>query len=213
MCRWLIIGAVASFFLSGLATAESRATANSVHVLHAGYDYYKDDVLRVGSTITLVRGNGVIAVSDPGMIIDRALLINSLAKENVQLVDVTHVFVSHHHIDHTLHLGLFPNAEVIDYGNIYKNDVWLEHSGDYEIAKGIRVLATPGHTHEDASLLVTTAKGLVAITHVWWHDDMTPQIDPFAEDASALISSRKKIIQNADWIIPGHGAMFKNPKK
>ena len=28
-----------------------------------------------------------------------------------------------------------------------------------------------------------------------------------------LINSRKKILQIADWIIPGHGKMFKNPEK
>jgi len=33
----------------------------------------------------------------------------------------------------------------------------------------------------------------------------------FLADKDQLIESRKKILEIADWIIPGHGKMFKNP--
>ena len=40
-----------------------------------------------------------------------------------------------------------------------------------------------------------------------------PEIDPYAADLKILAESRKKVAGLADWIIPGHGKMFKNKQK
>lgn len=191
----------------------TNKAANSVHIIQSGYDYYKNNELHVASSITLIKSSSTIVVTDPGMTANRQVIIDRLLALEVKLTDVTHIFVSHHHIDHTLHLGIFPNAVVVDYASVYDKDLWLEHNGNFKIAPGIVVIATPGHTEEDASLLVTTDKGVYAITHAWWHQDMTPVIDPFAEDKLLLTKSRKQLLLQADWIIPGHGKAFKNPKK
>lgn len=196
------------------ATApEGENTSNKVFIIQSGYDYVKDDELHVASSIALIVSETAIVISDPGMTANRKAIKELLLKKNLKLTDVTHVFVSHHHIDHTLQLGLFPNAVVVDYASIYENDIWREHNGNYTIAPGIRVIATPGHTHEDASLLVETKEGVYAITHTWWHDDMTPIIDPYAEHVESLKKSRKIILKQADWIFPGHGKLFENPHK
>jgi hypothetical protein len=42
---------------------------------------------------------------------------------------------------------------------------------------------------------------------------MTPDKDPIAWNQAKLDESRHKIITMADWIIPGHGKMVKNPRK
>ena len=83
----------------------------------------------------------------------------------------------------------------------------------YAIAPGITVLRTPGHTEEDASLVVETAEGTYVLTHLWWLDDMTPETDPIAWKQEALDASRAKVVAIADWIIPGHGKAFRNPRK
>jgi len=36
--------------------------------------------------------------------------------------------------------------------------------------------------------------------------------DPFVKDKVALMNSRKKLLEIADYIIPGHGKMFKVEK-
>ena len=43
---------------------------------------------------------------------------------------MTHVFLSHHHPDHTVNIALFPNAEVVDFWARYRDDLWLDHDGD-----------------------------------------------------------------------------------
>lgn len=61
-------------------------------------------------------------------------------------------------------------------------------------------------------------KVLVAGDVFWWMDDEKQELDinksdPFTQNRKALLKSRQKVLKIADWIIPGHGKMFKNPKK
>ena len=85
--------------------------------------------------------------------------------------------------------------------------------GGYEMSPGVKVLWTPGHTEEDASLLVETAEGIYVLTHLWSLPDMTTEEDPLACNQAKLEKSRHKIVPLADWIIPGYGQLFKNPRK
>ena len=95
---------------------------------------------------------------------------------------VTHVFLSHHHPDHTINIALFPNAEVVDFWARYRDDLWLDHDGDgYRLAPNSELWLTPGHTEEDATLVVTADDGVYAMTHLWWHADRTPEIDPLGD--------------------------------
>ena len=82
--------------------------------------------------------------------------------------------------------------------------------GSVKIAPGV---ATRGHTNEDMTLFVETAQGVYAITHAWGHTDMTPEVDPYAEAPQALKTSRERILEMADWVVPGHGGVFRNPSQ
>lgn len=82
----------------------------------------------------------------------------------------------------------------------------------------IRVVKTPGHSPEHASLLVPTAEGkvLVGADIFWWAEGVKPTLDldfpdEFASDMDKLKESRKKALEIADWVIPGHGKIFKVP--
>src|SRR5262245_41903963 len=99
----------------------------SVNLLHAGYA--RDDG-RVGSSIVLVRAADAWIVTDPGMVASRSRILDPLAALEVDPKDVTHVFLSHHHPDHTINIGLFPNAEVVDFWARYRDDLWLDVPGD-----------------------------------------------------------------------------------
>jgi glyoxylase-like metal-dependent hydrolase (beta-lactamase superfamily II) len=68
---------------------------------------------------------------------------------------------------------------------------------------------TPGHTEQDASLIVEADDGVYAMTHCWWHGDRTPEIDPFCRDQAVLAGSRQRLLEAADVIVPGHGAPFR----
>ena len=105
---------------------------------------------------------------------------------------------------------LFPNAEVVDFWARYIGDLWLDHDGDgYRLSPHAQLWLTPGHTEEDASLVVEAVDGVYAMTHCWWHGDRTPEIDPFCPDQAVLDGSRRRLLEVADVIVPGHGAPFR----
>ena len=174
-------------------------------MLHAGYT---GD--RVGSSVVLVRDGDALIVVDPGMVARRSLILDPLAALGVAPEAVTHVFLSHHHPDHTINVALFPNAEVVDFWARYRDDLWLDHDGDgHHLAPNSELWLTPGHTQEDATLVVTADDAVYAMTHLWWHADRTPQIDPLGDDHAAIEAGRARILAAADVVIPGHGPAFR----
>ena len=180
-----------------------------VHVLHAGY---AGD--RVGSSVVLVRDGDALIVADPGMVARRPLILEPLAALGVEPESVSHVFLSHHHPDHTINIALFPAAEVVDFWARYVGDQWLDHDGDcYRLAAHSQLWLTPGHTDQDASLIVEADDGTYAMTHAWWRGDRTPEIDPLATDQASLEVSRTRILAGADIVIPGHGAPFRTGRR
>jgi len=177
----------------------------SVHLLHAGY---AGD--RVGSSIVLVRDADALIVVDPGMVARRSLILDPLRELGVTPEAVTHVFLSHHHPDHTVNIALFPNAEVVDFWARYKDDLWLDHDGEgHRLSPKAELWLTPGHTEEDASLVVEADDGVYALTHLWWRTDRTPEIDPVAPDQAVLEEHRRRVLVAADIVIPGHGEPFR----
>lgn len=178
----------------------------TLHVLHTGY--VRDD--GVASTVTLVLDGEAVIVVDPGMVAERGLIIGPLREHGLDVEQVTHVVLTHHHPDHGINVGLFPNAEVVDFWARYRGDQWLDHEGEgYRVSDHAVLMMTPGHTAEDLTFLVGTDEGVVACTHAWWREDRTPQLDPLAEDQAALELSRARILAEADVVVPGHGSPFR----
>ena len=177
----------------------------SVHLLQAGYDEE-----RTGASISLVRDGDAIIVVDPGLVAHRSRILDPLAALGVAAEDVTTVFITHHHPDHTVNIALFPNAEVVDFASRYRDDLWLDHEGDgYRLSPNATLWLTPGHTEEDATLLVGADDAVYALTHLWWHGDRTPLVDPYAPDQEILEANRVRVLAAADIIIPGHGGPFR----
>ena len=177
----------------------------TVDLLHAGYA-----ADRVASSVVLVRDADARIVVDPGMVSHRRVILDPLKALGVDPDSVTHVFLSHHHPDHTINVALFPNAEVVDFWARYVADEWLDHDGDgYRLSPRTQLWLTPGHTDEDASLIVEADDAVYAMTHAWWRGDRTPEIDPYSPDQAVLEASRARILKTADIVIPGHGEPFR----
>jgi glyoxylase-like metal-dependent hydrolase (beta-lactamase superfamily II) len=177
----------------------------TVHVLHPGY---AGD--RVGSTVSLVGDGDALIVVDPGMVARRAAILDPLGELGIATDAVTHVFLTHHHPDHSINVALFPNAEVVDFWARYRADEWLDHDGDgWRPSPNTELWLTPGHTEEDATLIVDADDGRWAMTHLWWRADRTPEIDPLAADQAALERNRARVLAAVDWVVPGHGAPFR----
>src|SRR5262245_33103973 len=179
-----------------------KANTATFDVLTAGY-YERG----VASTVALLRDHDVIVVVDPGMVADRALILDPLHALGVRPHEVTDVVFSHHHPDHTINAAMFPEARYHDHWAIYQNDVWTSRDAEgFELSPSIKLIRTPGHSAEDITTLVSTADGIAAFTHVWW-DGHGPSEDPYA-DMERLHASRARVLAVAGVVIPGHGPAF-----
>jgi glyoxylase-like metal-dependent hydrolase (beta-lactamase superfamily II) len=185
--------------------ADTPAPAK-VDILTVGYA----EPASVAGTVGLVRDGDRIIVVDPGMVRSRSLILDPIARLGLAPNDVTHVFVSHHHLDHTVNIALFPNAEIVDFRSARRDDHVDSHQGEgYELGPNTTVWVTPGHSPQDASLVVDTAEGRQAFTHLWWRSDRTPEVDPYSNDPDALARNRHRLLEGVDIVIPGHGAPFR----
>ena len=163
----------------------------------------------VASTCSLVRDGDAVIVVDPGLAPSQSAILNPLRAFGLEPGQVTDVVLSHHHPDHALNVALFPAARVHDHWAIYDfagrwDDV---ESEGRVLAPSVRLLRTPGHSAEDISTMVGTPEGIVVFTHLWW-TDAKPVEDPYAPDPAVLHASRRRGLELADVIVPGHGPAF-----
>ena len=163
---------------------------------------------RVTSTVSLVIDPPRVVVIDPGMVPSQRVILEPLAVAGFTPDLVTDVIISHHHPDHTMNVGLFPEAQVHDYWAVYHHDQWLDRPAEgRQVSPHVRLIETPGHTREDITTLVATPEAVVAFTHLWWHSD-GPELDPYATDQSAVERGRRRVMEVAGLVVPGHGAPF-----
>jgi len=193
-----------------------------IKVLIEGYAKKLKKGWVASSTTCLVTTEDKKIITDPGC--NRKKLLEALNKEGLTTDDIDYVFLSHCHPDHILLAGIFGKAKFVTFDTnlIYDKDPMLQFD-KYVLGKGIEIIETPGHVLEHLSFLVDTLEGRVAIAGdvIWWVEGEKQVFDINQKDRSQakgmnikdLIESRKKILKLADWIIPGHGKMFKNPRK
>jgi glyoxylase-like metal-dependent hydrolase (beta-lactamase superfamily II) len=158
-------------------------------------------------TITLIKDKEIIMVVDPGSLKSQQILVDKLKEEGLRIKDVNWVCISHSHIDHYRNIGMFPDAKTLEYWGIWYEDKvedWKE-----QFTEDIKIIKTPGHNYDGITLLVKTKKGIIAIVGDLFWKEYLPKDDPYASDKKKLEESRKKILEIADYIIPGHGKMFK----
>lgn len=182
-----------------------------VKVLLTGYTSGETGEGRSCSTITLVKDHGITMIVDPGTSESQQVIIDKLKAEGVGLKDVNVVFITHSHMDHYRNIGMFPDAKALDYWGWWTNDVWEDCDGN--VTDDIKIIKTPGHNYDGVTLLVKTKQGTIAICgDVFWKEG-EPKDDPYATDKKKLEESRKMVLEMADYIIPGHGKMFKVEKR
>ena len=159
-------------------------------------------------TISLVKDKNIVMVVDPGVLSSQQILIDKLKKEGLTTDDVNMVCITHSHIDHYRNIGMFSKAKTLEYFGLWDNEEvedWLE-----QFTENIQILRTPGHDYTGITLLVTTEIGKIAICgDVFWQEN-SPGNDIYASDQRELKKSRELVLKMADWIIPGHGPMYKS---
>jgi glyoxylase-like metal-dependent hydrolase (beta-lactamase superfamily II) len=162
----------------------------------------------VASSCTLIRDGDRAIVVDPGMAESADAILAPLRALGVTPEAVTEVVLGHHHPDHTIHAGHFPNAAIHDHWAIYRGTDWEDSECDGRVISPSVVLArTPGHTAQDLAVIVGTPDGIVVCSHSFFNGSTTVE-DEDPDDAEALHASRAAILEIADRIIPGHGPAF-----
>lgn len=181
-----------------------------VIVLRTGYFEMIDEKgCKAVCTISLVKDEKVNVLVDTGNVGEQEEIKNALKKFNLSVNDINFIVITHYHPDHIGNNCMFPDATFIDAVETFKGDTFTFFEDEYKITDEIKVIRTPGHySNDDCSVIVKTEKGIIAITgDLFWkgQDDLPP----FIFNKNQLVRTRRKIIKLADYIVPGHGNIFK----
>lgn len=164
-------------------------------------------------TTTLIQANGLNIVVDPGNVSNALQLKKALKKYGLLPRDIHLVINSHNHPDHAGANFLLARAVVIDGESLNQGDefVFYNNKIPLTLAPEVSLIATPGHTATDCSVLIKTKKGIIAVVgDLFWRSQQDKLI--WVEYPRKLKTSQAKILKLADYIIPGHGKMFKIKK-
>jgi glyoxylase-like metal-dependent hydrolase (beta-lactamase superfamily II) len=173
---------------------------------------------RAAGTVTLVRGepNVVVDTGDPWQ---RNEILDALASQDLDPADIQVVVNTHGHLDHVGNNNLFPHATFLLDTDVARHGEYWTHDfarGPFLIepisaGEPIAVVATPGHTDHDLTVMVRTPRGLVAIAgDLFEHagDDRDGSWRRWSRDAERQLASRANVLELADFIVPGHGDIF-----
>lgn len=202
-----------------------------------------------GSTVTYVETDKKIIVdtgfeqesdlSDENINKNGSALKRALKDFGIKPKDIDMVFITHLHRDHFGNLGVFKHSEIVASEPALKLLPGIRGAKDGEVlADGVRVMYTPGHTADHASLVLDTERlryrkqtgaaggsilgignvriavaGDAIVTPGHFIMDKAWAHNPDLYSMEQSIESMNKIIEVADFIVPGHGGIFKNVRK
>jgi glyoxylase-like metal-dependent hydrolase (beta-lactamase superfamily II) len=181
---------------------------------------YPDEQREIICTTTLIRGEGIHILVDPGWRDEpllAALAERCLAPEQIDLIYVTHL-----HPDHFRSARLFPEARWLAYGPEIEHwrDKIAEVDHDIlarlepvhaEVHADVHIVPTPGHTMQHTSVLFQSGgrRILIAADALLcreYYEHRT--VHPISEDAELALRSLAEAGEMADTIIPGHDAPY-----
>lgn len=184
-----------------------------------------------GSTVTLIEAEKKILV-DTGFDYEfldgkknkkenARILTKALDDNGVKPDDIDMVFITHWHKDHFGNSDIFNKARIMVARplaeRLNKTDLIGLKDND-EIASGVKIQFTPGHTIDHASLIVETKfagiktrvgiAGDCIISHSYFHSGKIWKYNSDFYDEKAAGESALRLINASDIVIPGHGVPF-----
>lgn len=192
-----------------------------VKVLFDGFSKAVKGGTMANCSCTLITGPLNIIV-DTMTAWDGSKLLNALHDNNISPQNINWVICTHGHSDHIGCNYLFPLAKHVVGYCISEKEFYADHdfsSGkELVIDDCLKIIPTPGHTLQDVSVIVETFdKGIVAITGDLFENQDDVNDDNIwkaagSDNEELQQENRQKILDMADWIVPGHGPMFQVKK-
>lgn len=197
-----------------------------------------------GSTVTYIESDKQILV-DTGFDFEENLSKENIKQNNLKLSrsldyfciepeDIDILFITHWHLDHFGNIDLFKNSNILTSSTSEPPiDAVGIPDGQY-IADGVKVIHTPGHTKDHASLLLKTENlqyslstsgggriyrtgelnivvaGDAVVSPFYYYSNRIYNHNQDFFSKETALESVEKIKNVADFIIPGHGGIFRN---
>jgi glyoxylase-like metal-dependent hydrolase (beta-lactamase superfamily II) len=191
----------------------AKNTLATIKILVKGYFKWLNEErnqFKASSTVTLIKDGPINILVDTGNHEVEKKLLLALKKEGLRPVDINYVIITHHHADHVANNHLFKNAIMTDWLTSYKKEKFVV---DFDIlakkkniiSPNVYIIPTPGHSEDACSVIVN---GIIAVSGDLF---VTKQVEKniYVSDQKEYKKSAKKILAMVDYIVPGHGTMFK----
>jgi glyoxylase-like metal-dependent hydrolase (beta-lactamase superfamily II) len=185
---------------------------NTLDVLAIGRLVKEDGmIIEADSTSTLIRASNMNIVVDTSTKEMLPAIRTSFRQIGVLPKDVNAVVLTHTHHDHCENNDLFKKAKFyVRKEECPEGNGFVAVSEDIEIAPGVRLKHTPGHTRGSMSVLVESERRYaIAGDAIPLEDNCRRMVPPGINyDIATAMESIKSITDYADVIVPGHGSPF-----
>jgi glyoxylase-like metal-dependent hydrolase (beta-lactamase superfamily II) len=176
-------------------------------------------ILHATSTVTLISSDKHNIIVDTSITGEGEKILQGLSAHGLSQDDIDLVINTHLHGDHMGNNGLFRKAKFLAHEKELpariKNVIVIE--GDYQLSENIKIIETPGHTYGSVSVVVKVSEKskiyVVAGDALPIKDNYLKWVPPGINfNPKIALASMRKIVDLADFIIPGHDDMFEIKK-
>lgn len=208
-----------------------KISDGEVVVLRAGEEREEGDEFYAPATISLVRyqesGLNKTFLIDVGGFGEEKKIEKLLKNKKILLRDISSVFITHNHPDHSGNISLFKNSTIFMPDSIFRVDkpnyFKLIPQEAYrtpgkkclpsDLVK-FKILSTPGHSGWDYSVIYPCSNGKIAIVGdlFWSKEDWENDSEYLGLCVNPKLQERSRdyirIKLRPDIIVPGHGPAF-----
>ncbi|PIC18406.1 hypothetical protein B9Z55_024309 [Caenorhabditis nigoni] len=167
--------------------------------------------MNLTASVSMVYDGGHYIVVDSPSATDvhsKELMLKGIASRNIAPGEIQYVVTTHGHPDHFGQGNFFPNARHF-FGSYEYSDTNFISTELHTLTANVQLWNTPGHTAQDVTVMVHNVSccGIIAVAEdaneaagIWFQEAWNPIIGKI---------SRNKVICYADYVIPGHGKLFR----
>lgn len=179
--------------------------------------------MNLTASVSMVYDGGHYIVVDSPSATDvhsKELMLKGIASRNIAPGEIQYVVTTHGHPDHFGQGNFFPNARHFFGSYEYSDTNFIStelHTKDImQLTTNVQLWNTPGHTAQDVTVMVHNVSccGIIAVAgDLFYNEEDANEAAGiwFQEAWNPIIGkiSRNKVICYADYVIPGHGKLFR----